>query len=128
MLLRYKDYVAMRQHVAAEAPLEACGLVAGQAGESRGVFPIKNILHSPLAYRMAPAEQVRALTRMDANGETLLAIYHSHPEGAPLPSRRDVAEAAYDVIYLIWARVGATWVVRGFRLRGHAQEVPVRLI
>ena len=128
MLLRYEDYAAMLQHVAAEAPLEACGLVAGRAGESRGIFPITNILHSNTAYRMAPSEQVRAMMAIETRGETLLAIYHSHPEGAPLPSRRDVAEAAYDVVYLIWARVGAAWVVRGFHLRGRVQEVPVRLI
>jgi len=128
MLLRYEDYAAMRQHVASQAPLEACGLVAGRAGESRGIFPIENVLHSPSAYRMAPAQQVRALTRMEANGETLLAIYHSHPNGKPQPSRRDVAEAAYNVVYLIWAPVGTTWVVRGFLLGESVQEVPIRIV
>ncbi len=127
MLLRYEDYLAMQRHVAACAPLEACGLVAGRAGESRGVFPITNVLQSPLAYRMVPAEQVRAFFQMEARGETLLAIYHSHPQGAAWPSAKDVDEAAYDVVYLIWARVGATWVVRGFRLQGGVREVPVRL-
>ncbi len=128
MFLRAADFRAMQTHVARAAPEEACGLVAGRGGKSTAVFPITNVLHSPTAYRMAPDEQVRALFAMEARGEELLAIYHSHPGGLPTPSRRDLAEAAYAVVYLIWAPVGGTWVVRGFRLEGEkAQEVPVRV-
>ena len=128
MRLKYEHYLAMRVHVAAEAPLEACGLVAGAAGTSTAVFPVTNVLHSPVRFRMAPDEQVRALLAIEAAGETLLAIYHSHPAGPPSPSPRDKAAAAYDVVYLVWSPVGAAWLVRAFRLAGQRwQEIPLRL-
>jgi len=128
MRLKYEHYLAMRAHVAAEAPLEACGLVAGAAGASAAVFPVTNVLHSPVRFRMAPDEQVQALLATEAAGQVLLAIYHSHPAGPTVPSPVDRAEADYEAIYLIWSPVGATWLVRAFRLAaGRWREVPLRL-
>ncbi|HFC09658.1 MAG TPA: M67 family peptidase [Chloroflexi bacterium] len=127
MLLRYTHYLAMRRHVAAEAPLEACGLVAGRDGVSVAVYPIPNALHSPTRYRMDPRAQVQAFFAMEAAGLELLAIYHSHPQGPPLPSATDLREATYAVPYLIWARLGETWLVRAFLLQKSGQEVPLRL-
>ncbi len=127
MLLRYRHYLAMQWHVAAEAPLEACGLVAGRGGVSEAVYPIPNALHSPTRYRMEAEAQVRAFFALEAAGLELLAIYHSHPRGPSLPSATDVREAAYAVPYLIWAPVGATWLVRAFRLQNGVWEIPLRL-
>ncbi len=128
MRLRYEDYLAMKQHVASQAPLEACGLVAGLHGVSTAVFPIPNVLQSPLRYRMDPHRQLEAFFAIENAGWELLAIYHSHPMGPPAPSEIDLAEATYPVVYLIWAPVGHEWVVRGFHLCGHrVREVPVRL-
>ncbi len=129
MLLRYTHYLAMQRHVAAEAPLEACGLVAGRDdGVSVAVYPIPNALHSPTRYRMDPRAQVRAFFAMEAAGLTLLAIYHSHPQGPPRPSATDLREATYTVPYLIWAPVGETWLARAFLLGNDgAREVPLRL-
>ena len=128
MLLRYTHYIAMRQHVAAEAPLEACGLIAGQGGMSAAVYPIPNALHSPTRYRMDPRAQVQTMFALEAAGLELLAIYHSHPQGPPLPSATDLHEATYAVPYLIWSPIGETWLVRAFRLQNGIQEVPLRLL
>ena len=127
MLLRYAHYLAMQRHVAAEAPLEACGLVAGRGGVSEAVYPIPNALHSPTRYRMEPQAQVEAFFALEAAGLQLLAIYHSHPQGLPTPSVTDVREATYAVPYLIWAPLGTTWVVRAFWLQNVAREIPLRL-
>ncbi len=126
--LRREHVAAMRAHVAREAPHEACGLVAGRDGWSQHVYPIPNVAaHPERRYRMDPRAQWRAFQDMDAHGWDLLAIYHSHPCGTPYPSSIDLAEAAYPVVYLIWAPVGTTWVVRGYRLdRGRGLPVPVR--
>ncbi len=127
MLLRYTHYLAMQRHVAAAAPLEACGLVAGRDGVSVAVYPIPNMLHSPTRYRMEPRAQVRAFFAMEAAGLELLAIYHSHPQGPPVPSATDIHEAAYAVPYLIWAPLGETWLARAFLLQHGGREVPLRL-
>lgn len=127
--LRREDWEAMARHVAEEAPYEACGLVAGKDGLSTHVYPIPNEVRSPWRYRMEPRAQLAAFDDMDAHGWDLLAIYHSHPQGRPYPSAIDVAEAAYPVVYLIWAPVGNIWVCRGYLLEGgHIRLVPVRLL
>lgn len=110
---------SMQVHVAQLAPLEACGLVAGAAGLSHQVYPVTNVAASPTRYRMAPAEQVAALTAMQAHGWELLAIFHSHPAGPATPSPRDVAEALYPgALHLIWAPGAAGWAYRAFLLDG----------
>ena len=127
MLLRYAHYLAMQRHVASEAPLEACGLLAGRNGVSEAVYPIPNALHSPTRYRMEAEAQVRAFFALEEAGLELMAIYHSHPQGPPLPSSIDVREATYPVPYIIWAPLGQTWVARAFLLQGPLKEIPLRL-
>ncbi len=119
----------MHHHVAAEAPLEACGLVAGQERQSLAVFPVTNELHSPTAYRFAPQEQLDLFLRLEKEGWDLLAIYHSHPAGPQMPSQTDVAQAAYpDSVYLIWSKIDADWQCRGFIIEtGQVTEIPIKI-
>lgn len=108
----------MAAHLAAHAPREACGLLAGQQGASLHVFEISNELDSPTHFSMAPAEQLRAFAEMERQGWELLAIYHSHPAGPATPSRTDLAEARYPgVAHLIWAPdAQGAWACRAFLL------------
>ncbi|NPA26363.1 MAG: M67 family metallopeptidase [Chloroflexi bacterium] len=127
LLLAREHVRQMIDHVARAYPLEACGLVAGQDGRSTRVYPIPNVAARPDRYRMDPQAQWQAFRDLEAQGWDLVAIYHSHPGGKPYPSPRDLAEATYPVVYLIWAPVGNTWVVRGYMLhQGRPQPVPVR--
>lgn len=90
------------RHLAAEYPLEGCGLLAGKDGRVTAVFPISNILHSPTAYEMEPVQQIRTILQIEQNNEELLAIYHSHPNGPSYPSETDITAAYYpDSVYLI---------------------------
>ncbi len=133
MVLRRRDYKTMRRHVAAAFPREACGLVAGQGGWSAGVYPVENVHPHPWhRFRMDPQEQWRAMHHMLQRGVDLLAIYHSHPLGQPLPSAIDRREMAYpEALYLLWAPLGPahkTWVCRAFQWQGDGfREVPLRL-
>ena len=109
----------MRSDVNDRAPEEACGLVAGLDDSSTAVFPITNLLHSQVRYRMDPQEQLAAFQWIDDHHWTLLAIYHSHPQGPHGPSRSDVAETTYPgVIYLIWSRLREAWDCRGYLIQG----------
>jgi len=58
----------------------------------------------------------------------VLGFYHSHPGSAPVPSPRDIAEAAYDdALYLIAGIEGQAEVLRVFRIRdGSVEELPLR--
>ncbi len=108
----------MLAHVQANAPLEACGLLAGLAGAVSRVIPVANQAHSAVRFRMEPAEQLQALQWIDAQGLELVGIFHSHPAGPDRPSATDIAQAAYPVVYLIWSRAGAEWSVRGYWIEG----------
>ncbi|MCA9994043.1 MAG: M67 family metallopeptidase [Ardenticatenaceae bacterium] len=76
-------------------PQEGCGFCSGRGGCITTIYPITNTLDSPVAYAMDPQEQIAALLAMEAAGETLLAIYHSHPHGPAGPSPSDIAHAYY---------------------------------
>jgi proteasome lid subunit RPN8/RPN11 len=83
-------------------PEEGCGLIAGRDGQALRLYPVENRLHSPVAYEMEPAQQVRAIVALEAEGLELLAIYHSHPDGPARPSATDMAHAYYpDQAYVI---------------------------
>ncbi len=115
----------MRAHVAAAAPLEACGLLAGKERQSGAVYRITNELASRERFRMQPSEQLKAFVDIEKAGAELLAIYHSHPAGPPRPSKTDVAEALYPgVIHLIWSPQDGEWNCGAFLLdEGRADQV-----
>ncbi len=115
---------AMRAHVQTCLPLEACGLLAGSEGLVEEVILIPNAASSPSRFRMDPIEQLRAFDRIEAQHMQLLGIFHSHPAGPASPSATDVAEAAYEVVYVIWARLEEVWQVNGYWIRdGQVSEV-----
>lgn len=117
-------------HVDQEAPLEACGIVAGKDRASIQVFPISNQLASPVAYRMAPKEQLHAMLLIEENGWDLLSIYHSHPQGPAFPSGTDIAQAYYpDAVYIILSHDGNDWTCRGFSIdENGVNEVQIELV
>jgi [CysO sulfur-carrier protein]-S-L-cysteine hydrolase len=86
----------MLQHLQAEYPLEGCGLLAGdKMGRITAVYPIRNILQSPVTYEMDPQQQIQAFLDLEANGWQMVAIFHSHPQGPNHPSPTDIALAFY---------------------------------
>lgn len=109
---------------------EACGLVAGKDQTSNEVYPVTNILHSRVRYRMEPEEQLEIFNRIDENQWELLAIYHSHLQGSSQPSTTDIAEAMYpEVVNLIWARLNGKWDCRGYRInKARVKQVPIYLL
>ena len=113
--LRPEHMAQIIEHIAGEAPLEACGIVAGQHDQSLKVYPITNILQSPVRYEMDPQQQVRAMIDLEGHGWELLAIYHSHPNGPAAPSPTDINESYYpEAVYLIFSPEDGEWKCRGF--------------
>lgn len=107
----------MRSHVAAEAPLEACGLLAGKGGQTQTAYQITNELACREHFRMQPNEQLNAFEEIEKAGLQLQAIYHSHPAGPPRPSETDLTEALYPgVIHLIWSPQNRVWNCSAFLL------------
>jgi proteasome lid subunit RPN8/RPN11 len=106
---------------------EACGIVAGTGGTSCAVFPVTNVLHSPVRFLMDPEEQIDVFNQIEDQDWQLLAIYHSHLQGLERPSPTDIAEAYYpELVNLIWSNTTGEWICRGFLIqKGQVTSIPV---
>ena len=123
-------YQAMIAHLQAHYPLEACGILAGTTHHISHVYPVNNILASPVAYEMDPQQQLEAMIDLEARGWNMSAIFHSHPTGPEQPSATDIAQAYYpDCVYVIVSLANLEEpVVRGFRIengRYHESEISI---
>lgn len=90
-----RDYAALLAALRDVLPEEGCGLLGGRNGRVLRTIPVTNIHHSATRYAMEPAEQVRGMLALEAAELTLLAIYHSHPQGPAAPSATDLAHWHY---------------------------------
>ena len=114
-------------HARADAPHEACGLIAARDGTLR-IVRCRNTHPTPVSrYVIDAREQLAAFREMDARGEELVAIYHSHPVSQPYPSPTDRAEAHYpDAVYLLVSLRTGTPELHGYRIaEGFVREVPL---
>ena len=126
-----KDHLSEIISIAKQhAPIEACGIIAGDGSKSRKVYEISNTLMSPVEYLMDPKETVKVFWEMGKNNLDTLAFFHSHPASAPLPSPTDLERNFYpDTPYLIVGREKKNWIVRAFLLGAKDfQEINVKII
>ena len=106
----------MLEHVAREAPQEACGLLGGSGPLVERVVPVKNIAARSYRFHMDPAEQVQTIFDFEARDLELVGIYHSHPVGPAGPSHIDLKEAHYpEAVQLIWFQGDDEWSCRAYR-------------
>jgi proteasome lid subunit RPN8/RPN11 len=120
-------WLKMCSHANKELPEEACGLLAGKGQQVVEIYPVPNILHSPMRYRMDPAYQLRVFLDIEESGLELTGIYHTHPRGPNYPSETDIAEAYYpESIYVILCPQANGWLPRGFIINTPAvKEIPL---
>lgn len=79
-------------------------------------------------YVIDPREQLKAFRAIEAAGEDLVGIYHSHPVSQPYPSPTDRAEAHYpDAFYVLVSLRTGEPEIRAFRIGADdfVLEVPV---
>lgn len=118
----------MTAHVQAVYPEEGCGLLFAPPGRPAATLcVVENLLHSPTAYQMHPAELVQTILRQEAAGQELVAIFHSHPAGPATPSAADQAQWFYPAVAMFiigWPLSG-----RAFYLNDHnICEVIVQMV
>ena len=85
----------MLAHAKACLPNEACGYLVGDspAGRIQRFVPITNAAGSPTRFVFEPHEQLAAEQAIDAAGEQVIGIAHSHPNGETAPSAVDIDDA-----------------------------------
>jgi proteasome lid subunit RPN8/RPN11 len=132
LILSQEHFRQILEHTRAEAPNEACGLLAGIAEQVTHVFPATNVAENPMIqYLMDPHDQLHHFQAMEEQGLDLLAIYHSHPASSPYPSPTDVSMAFYpEAVYAIVSLVKSdNPIMRAFRVvDGQISEVGLSVI
>jgi proteasome lid subunit RPN8/RPN11 len=111
---------------------EVCGLVGGKDGVPTTCYPIPNVAAPPdCRFLLDPRQQIEVMRTLRDKGETLFAIFHSHPAAPAEPSATDLEQAAYpDALYLIVSlNTQGVLELRGFRIASDrtAAEVPLTL-
>ena len=122
----YRQMVAQAR---AEAPIEACGILAGRDGAVEKLYEMTNADGATDHFMMAPAEQFAVVKDMRSAGLEMLAVYHSHPETPARPSEEDIRLALTPgVTYVIVSLLGEGSPVRGFTIEvGDVAESPLSI-
>lgn len=108
---------------------EICGLISARDNEPLRCIPVANVAEQPEhLFTMDPAQQIDAMRQMREQGETLFAIYHSHPTESAEPSATDLEQAGYpEALHLIVSlNTKGVLELRGYNFVGGEAE-PVHL-
>ncbi len=99
----------------AEAPIEACGILAGKDGEVEKLYKMTNADRSSDHFMMEPKEQFKVAKDIRSAGLEMLAIYHTHPTTPARLSAEDIRLAITpDVAYVIVSLQDTEPAVKGF--------------
>ena len=121
----------MLEQARTEAPIEACGILAGGDGQVEKFYKMTNVEHRRDHFMMAPAEQFAAVKDIRSASLDVLAVYHSHPETPARPSVEDIRLALTPgMIYVIISLHGNNGpVMKAFQIEdGSINEVPVKIV
>jgi len=107
---------AMVAHCQHDAPLECCGILGGIAPRVSSFHPLRNAAASELRYESDRRDLIMAVKELRERGAEVLAIYHSHPRWAAVPSRTDLEENRWGLVpRIIVSLLGETPNVRIWR-------------
>ena len=78
-----------------EAPDECCGVMGVKDGEISSCHTVLNLAHSPVNYEMDAGQLLTAYSAIEAAGEDIGVIYHSHLSTPAYPSKKDIELATW---------------------------------
>lgn len=123
-------YDAIRAHGEAAYPNECCGALLGRSSATGwridAAVAARNTRTDSAhnRYNIAPAELVKIESQARANGLSIAAFYHSHPDHPALWSPTDLAEAHWiGCSYVITSVAnGRATITNSFLLAGTTEE------
>ena len=101
---------------------EVCGLLGGTGSRAGSFYPVRNVAADAASeFLMDPEQQIEVMRRMRESGETLVGIFHTHPDSTAVPSAKDLEQAAYPgTRYLILSLAGRDPVLKAYYYDGQA--------
>jgi len=115
----------------AEAPIEACGILAGKDSRVQKLYQMTNVNKSSDHFAMEPKEQFAVVKDIRKAGLEMLAIYHSHPQTPARMSYEDIRLALTpDITYVVVSLQDSEYpAIKGFFIEnGNIAEVPVEIV
>ncbi|MFC0561975.1 M67 family metallopeptidase [Halalkalibacter alkalisediminis] len=95
-------YNEIVEHGKSNLPYEVCGLLSGNNNKVQSVWKLKNEIKSDRRFFVGKKIIEETLLQMAKHKEKVIAIYHSHPTTAAIPSSYDIANHLnLDVIMII---------------------------
>ena len=130
IILTKSHFAKILEIVQQQAPLEACGIIAGIGQTSKEIYPISNTLNSTVEYLMNPQEMVHVFWEIERKNWEPIAFFHSHPATYPLPSQTDLDRNYYlDTPHLIVGRDKGRWIIHGFLLaKKNFKQIEIEII
>ncbi len=130
LLIPQDIHDAMIAQCRREAPLECCGILGGNGERVSSFHPLRNASASETRYDADPRDLIDAVVELRRRGTEIVAIYHSHPRWAAIPSRTDLRENHYGPVHrIIVSLLGPGAEVRVWRLDPESYaELPWRIV
>lgn len=118
----------LQDHACNSLPNESCAVLYGQCkGESiviDNVFLAQNADSSPTSFSIAPPQLLEAYGLADKNDMDIVAIFHSHPKSAAVPSEKDrTFMETNPVVWIIYSGLDSAF--RAFVLESGIVEVSI---
>ena len=103
-------------HARCDAPIEACGYLAGDGSIVSHAINLRNVDASPEHYSLDPKEQFETIRKLRKENLKVMAVYHSHPCSPARMSDEDIRLAHDpDISYVIVSLDGKE-TVKSFRI------------
>lgn len=80
----------MIDHVKFNLPYETCGILSGREVRVEKLWRLKSEKKSQYSYQVSKEKVSSVLEEIERLGESILAIYHSHPTTRAIPSTKDI--------------------------------------
>ncbi len=95
-------YDEILAHAREGAPEEVCGILSGKGNVAIALYRARNVASSRTIDYTVDDQTLLRQFEFEKRGETMVAIYHSHPESPAFPSATDARQAFYpDAVYII---------------------------
>ncbi len=121
-------YDQLEAHARAELPNESCGIVSTRDGQPVIFHRARNLFESPMRFELHPEDMYSIYTAIEAAGEEMGILFHSHPKTEGRPSQTDInmnaniAKVWGGITWWIASLAGGEFVLRAFEIDGHEVE------